>query len=99
MSPGRDRREVKPPIWVEAASWSPVGELDYWVRDRYEWCRVRGPDGHHLWIRAAQLRQAPDELRAQHHRTTGLAVPVGAAFFGFPVRLAWMVVAGWRAHR
>jgi hypothetical protein len=31
-----DRREVKPPVSVESASWSAAGELDYWVKDRYE---------------------------------------------------------------
>ena len=52
-----DRREVRPPIPVESATWASAGELDYWVRDRSEWWgRVRGADGHHMWIRAADLR-------------------------------------------
>jgi hypothetical protein len=56
-----DRREVNPPLPVESASWSAAGELDYWVRDRAEWWgRVRGSDGHHLWIRAADLRSAKE---------------------------------------
>jgi hypothetical protein len=56
-----DRREVKPPVSVESASWSAAGELDYWVKDRYErWGRVRGPDGHHVWIKAADLRPAKE---------------------------------------
>ena len=55
----KDRREVKPPIGVESATWSAAGQLDYWVRDRFEWWgRVRGPDGHHVWIKAADLRPA-----------------------------------------
>jgi hypothetical protein len=29
-----DRREVDPPIDVQAATWSAGGELDYWVRKR-----------------------------------------------------------------
>jgi hypothetical protein len=33
----RHRREVKPPIKVESATWSSAGELDYWVRDSQEW--------------------------------------------------------------
>jgi len=52
-----DRRQVKPPVPVESATWTAAGELDYWVRDRGEWWgRVRGPGGHHVWIRAADLR-------------------------------------------
>jgi hypothetical protein len=27
-----DRREVDPPIQVEMATWSPEGQLDWWVR-------------------------------------------------------------------
>ena len=57
-----ERREVQPPIPVESATWSGVGELDHWVRERFEWWgRVRGPDGQHIWIRATDLRQAKDE--------------------------------------
>jgi hypothetical protein len=53
-----DRRQVSPPIPVQAATWTAVGELDYWVRERSEWWgRVRGPDGYHSWIRAADLRR------------------------------------------
>jgi hypothetical protein len=41
-----DRREVNPPIEVEAATWSAGGTLDWWVKDRQEWFgRVRGPNG------------------------------------------------------
>jgi hypothetical protein len=32
-----DRREVDPPIEVQAAFSSPGGELDWWVRERREW--------------------------------------------------------------
>ena len=32
-----DRRVVDPPIEVQAASWSPGGQLDWWVKDRQEW--------------------------------------------------------------
>jgi hypothetical protein len=53
-----DRQEVNPPVEVESASWSPGGRLDYWVKERHEWWgRVRGPDGHQVWIRSTDLRQ------------------------------------------
>jgi hypothetical protein len=58
----KDRREVQPPIAVESATWSTAGQLDYWVRERFEWWgRVRGSDGHPVWIRAVDLRQAKDD--------------------------------------
>jgi hypothetical protein len=54
-----DRREVDPPIEVQAATWSPGGQLDWWVKDRQEWFgRVRGKDGKQRWIRAGDLRPA-----------------------------------------
>jgi hypothetical protein len=57
-----DRREVNPPIEVEAATWAPGGQLDWWVKEqrpRTEWYgRVRGPDGRQRWIRAVDLRPA-----------------------------------------
>ena len=41
-----DRREVNPPIKVESVTWSPAGQLDWWVKERLEWFgRVRGADG------------------------------------------------------
>lgn len=53
----RDRREVKPPIEVSSATWSAAGQLDYWVKERQKWWgRVRGSDGHQVWIKAADLR-------------------------------------------
>jgi hypothetical protein len=53
-----DRREVRPPVPVDSATWQSAGELDYWVRERGEWWgRVRGPDEHQTWIRAADLRR------------------------------------------
>jgi hypothetical protein len=53
----KDRREVKPPIEVSSAAWSAAGQLDYWVKVRQEWWgRVRGSDGHQMWIKAADLR-------------------------------------------
>jgi len=61
-----ERRQVSPPIQVESATWTAAGELDYWVREKQEWWgRVRGPDGHHVWIRAADLRQAEAGSQAQ----------------------------------
>jgi hypothetical protein len=57
-----DRREVDPPIPVEMATWSPGGQLDYWVKEhrpRLEWFgRVRGKDGRQRWIKASDLRPA-----------------------------------------
>jgi len=54
-----DRRVVDPPVEVQAASWSPAGKLDWWVRERREsWGRVRGADGRQLWVRAVDLRPA-----------------------------------------
>jgi hypothetical protein len=56
-----DRREVDPPIEVEAATWALGGTLDWWVRERREWLgRVRGPNGRQKWIKAADLRPAKD---------------------------------------
>jgi len=56
-----ERREVKPPVPVESASWTAAGELDYWVRERAEWWgRVRCPDGDFVWIRSAELRPAKE---------------------------------------
>ena len=34
-----DRREVDPPIPVEAATWSKAGKLDWWVQ---EWVKKAG---------------------------------------------------------
>jgi hypothetical protein len=52
-----DRREVDPPIEVEPATWSPGGQLDWWVKERREWwVRVRSADGRQRWIRAVDLR-------------------------------------------
>jgi hypothetical protein len=51
--------EVDPPIEVEAATWSPGGQLDWWVKERHEWWgRVRGEDGRQKWIKAVDLRRA-----------------------------------------
>ena len=56
-----ERRQVSPPIQVESATWTAAGELDYWVREKQEWWgRVRGPDGHHVWIKASDLRPAEE---------------------------------------
>jgi hypothetical protein len=58
---GRDANQhhgVNPAIPLESATWTAAGELDYWVRNRAEWWgRVRGPDGHHVWKRASDLRR------------------------------------------
>jgi hypothetical protein len=52
-----DRRAVDPPIEVQAAAWSPGGQLDWFVKDRREWWgRVRGDDGRQRWVRAVDLR-------------------------------------------
>lgn len=54
-----DRREVRPPVRVEAAQWHAAGELDFWVRERGEWWgRVRAADGSAGWVRAADLRRS-----------------------------------------
>jgi hypothetical protein len=56
-----DRREVDPPIEVESATWSAVGTLDWWVKERQQWLgRVRGPDGRQKWVKAADLRPAKE---------------------------------------
>jgi hypothetical protein len=56
-----DRREVDPPVQVEAATWSPEGTLDWWVKERQEWWgRVRGADGRQRWVKAADLRRKND---------------------------------------
>src|SRR3954463_13919706 len=58
---GGERREVSPRLPVESATWSAAGELDYWVRERFEWWgRVWGRDFHPLWIRATDLRRAKE---------------------------------------
>jgi hypothetical protein len=55
-----DRREVDPPLQVEAATWAPGGQLDWWVKEhrpRLEWWgRVRGTDGGQRWVKAGDLR-------------------------------------------
>ena len=60
--PAAARREVDPPVEVEAAVWSPGGTLDWWVKEhrpRTEWWgRVRGVDGRQRWVKAADLRPA-----------------------------------------
>lgn len=57
-----DRREVKPPIEVDSPTWSAAGQLDYWVKERHGWYgRVRGPDGHHVWVKAENLRPVKEE--------------------------------------
>jgi hypothetical protein len=54
-----DRREVDPPIRVDAATWLKAGQLDWWVKERREWLgRVRGADGRRRWIRAGDIRPA-----------------------------------------
>jgi hypothetical protein len=52
-----NRREVDPPVEVEAATWSAGGQLDWWVKERREWFgRVRGPDGRQKWVKAIFVR-------------------------------------------
>jgi hypothetical protein len=54
-----DRRKVDPPIQVETATWTPGGQLDWWVKERREWFgRIRGKDGRQWWIKASDLRRA-----------------------------------------
>jgi hypothetical protein len=54
-----DRREVNPPVEVEAATWSGGGTLDWWVKERQQWFGgVRDADGRQRWIRAVDLRPA-----------------------------------------
>jgi hypothetical protein len=58
-SSAADRREVDPPIEVDAATWSHAGQFDWWVKERQEWWgRVPGADGRQRWIRAVRLRPA-----------------------------------------
>lgn len=46
---------------MESATWPLAGTLDWWVKEGREWWgRVRGPDGHQVWIRAADLGQAKE---------------------------------------
>jgi hypothetical protein len=53
-----DRVEVQPPVEVEWTTWSAAGTLDCWVKEAREWwCRVRGPDGRRVWIRASNIRR------------------------------------------
>ena len=57
-----DRRDVDPPVEVEAATWWAGGTLGWWVRERRVWIgRVRGPDRRQRWIKATDLR--PKEAR------------------------------------
>jgi len=57
-----DRRAVDPPVQVEMATWSPGGQLDWWICERREWLgRVRGADGRQRWIKAVDLRPARRE--------------------------------------
>ena len=59
-----DRREVDPPIQVESATWSPGGQLNWWVKERQEWWgRVRGADGRQRWVKAADIRPASASQR------------------------------------
>jgi hypothetical protein len=52
-----DRREIDPPVPVDAATWSTAGQLDWWVKERQAWWgRVRDADGRQRWIRAVDLR-------------------------------------------
>jgi hypothetical protein len=57
-----DRREIDPPVQVEAATWSSAGQLNWWVKERRPrvewWGRVRGADGRQRWIKAIDLRPA-----------------------------------------
>jgi hypothetical protein len=47
-----DRRAVDPPIEVQEATWSPGGQLDWWVKERQRWWgRVRGKDGRQRWVK------------------------------------------------
>ena len=56
-----DRREIDPPVQVEAATWTKAGQLDWRVKERrprVEWFgRVRGEDGRQRWIKAVDLRR------------------------------------------
>jgi hypothetical protein len=61
-----ERREVRPPIEVELATWAAAGTLDFWVRERGEWWgRVRGPEGRQMWIKARDLRRTDQEAAPQ----------------------------------
>jgi hypothetical protein len=52
-----NRREVDPPIQVEAATRAKAGQLDWWVKERQEWWGSgTRQDGRQRWIRAVDLR-------------------------------------------
>jgi hypothetical protein len=50
-----DRRVVDPSIQVDTATWSRVGQLDWWLKERQEWGVVYA-DGRQRWIRAVNGR-------------------------------------------
>jgi len=62
------RREVNPAIPVEAATWTaPTNSITGGAKTAAEWWgRVRGPDGHHIWIRASVLRRLSVPWKGPH---------------------------------
>jgi hypothetical protein len=60
-----DRREVDPPVQVEAATWSKAGQLDWWVRRAGNgWVgyadRMAGNGGSKLLICVLRGAHSPD---------------------------------------
>ena len=73
-----ERREVRPPIEVESATWAAAGTLDFWVRERGEWWgRVRGPEGRQMWIKARDLRRTDQEAARGAKADDGSIAPGG----------------------
>jgi hypothetical protein len=71
-----DRREVDPPIEVESATWSPGGQLDWWVKERREWWgRVRGSR------RSSKVDQSCGSSSCRERLTRGFGASGEAAAF------------------
>jgi hypothetical protein len=78
-----DRREVDPPVQVEAATWSRAGQLDWWVTEGRSGLvgyavQTAGNDGSKLLIfdlRAAHGHGTPPGTWPTHEVRTPLTTP------------------------